>query len=75
MHERVCARMTLVARVEAFFENFVELGLKREDVADARCARRHPFGLLFSKLEKIEVVAAIFLFLGANECFLGNGEE
>src|SRR6184192_2811410 len=49
--------------------------IEREDVADAWSARRHPFGLLLSKFEKIEIVAAILLFLSASESFFGNGEQ
>ena len=42
---------------------------------DAGRARGHQFGLLFFEFEKIEVVAAIFLFFGARESFLGNAEK
>src|SRR4029077_14886480 len=31
--------------------------------------------LLFFKFEKIEVIAAIFLFFGACKCFFGNAEK
>src|ERR1700675_3499198 len=67
--------MAIKARLQPFLENFLELRLKREDVPDARCARSHPFGLLFFEFKKVEVVTAIFLFLGASESFLRNGEK
>ena len=44
-------------------------------MTDARRARGHPFGLLFFEFDKIEIIAAIFLFLGESERFLGNGEK
>jgi len=35
----------------------------------------HPAGLLFLELEKVKIVTAVFLFLGAGEGLVGNGEE
>ena len=35
----------------------------------------HEFALLFFEFEKIEVITAIFLFLGAGKCFFGNAEK
>src|SRR5436853_7523421 len=67
--------MAIKTRVEAFFEDFVQFRLKREDVTDAWRARRHPFGLLFFEFEKIEIVTAILLFPSAGKSFFGNGEE
>src|SRR5262249_57015490 len=67
--------MTSVTSVEAFLENVFELRLKCEDVTDARRRRRHPTPVLFLELEKIEIISAIFLFLGAGECFFGNAEQ
>ena len=49
--------------------------MQSEDVADARRARRHPFGLLFLEFEKIEIVAAIFLFFGSGKDFFGSTEQ
>src|SRR5205823_5210370 len=74
-HERVGARVTFVTIRQAFLEDFAELRLQREDVPDAWRARSHPFGLLLSKFEEIEVIAAIFLFLSTRKSFFGNGEE
>src|SRR5437899_8647258 len=74
-HERVSARVTFVTIRQAFLEDFAELRLQREDVPDAWRARIHPFGLLLSKFEEIEVIAAIFLFLSTRKSLFGNGEE
>src|ERR1700738_3649243 len=67
--------MSIKARVEPFVEDFVELGLQSEDVADAGRGWRHPFGLLLFEFEEIEIVTAISLFFGASKSFLGNREE
>src|SRR5882757_10283458 len=42
---------------------------------DAGRAGSHKFVLLFFEFEKIEVIAAIFLFFGASKCFFGNAEK
>src|SRR5438309_6818278 len=68
-HERVGARVTFVTIRQAFLEDFAELRLQREDVPDAWRARSHPFGLLLSKFEEIEVIAAIFCFSARAKAF------
>ena len=42
---------------------------------DAGRAWGHEFVLLFFELEKIEIIATIFLLFGAGECFFGNAEK
>src|SRR3982751_5235295 len=55
VHERICACVTSVTRLEAFLEDFVQLELKRVNVSDARRARRHPLSLLVFELQEIEI--------------------
>src|SRR6476660_8912248 len=72
VHERICACVTSVPRLEAFLENFVQLELKRVNVSDARRSRRHPLRLLAFELEEIEIKSAIRNFAGSFERFLRN---
>src|SRR6266545_3250454 len=72
VHERICACVTSVTRLETFLENFVQLVLERVNVSDARRARRHPLRLLFLELQKIEIKSAIRNFVGPFERFLRN---
>src|ERR1700730_11236841 len=67
--------MSIKAQGEPFVEDFVELGLQSEDVADAGRGWRHPFGLLLFEFEEIEVVTAVRNFLGASKGFFGRSEE
>src|SRR2546430_7021828 len=75
MDQSVGPRVTSKSRFKTFFENLVELGLKSVNVADAWRARGHPFGLLFLKFKKIEIVTAPHNFFGARESFFGNRKE
>lgn len=75
VNERVRACMSIRARVEAFLENFVELGLQGVDVRDAGRAWRHPLGLLFFEFEEIKIKTAVRNFFGACKSFFGNGEK
>src|SRR5215831_14225160 len=65
VHESIRARMTSITRFKTFVENFIELGLKRMNVPDARRTRRHELSLLALKLQKIEIKAAIRYLPGA----------
>ena len=67
MDERIGARVPGETRFQAFLENFVELRLQGVNVADARRALRHPFGLLFFELEEVEIIAAVRDLFGAGE--------
>ena len=67
--------VALVAVRQAFGEDVVELGFERVDVRDARRGGSHVVFLVLFELEKIEIVAAVLLFLGARESFFGNGKE
>src|SRR5712692_6033314 len=75
MHERIRSCVSIEARVESFLENFVKLGLQCVNMRDAGRARCHPFALLFSEFEKVEVETAVRYFLRARESFFGCGEE
>src|SRR5260370_15207775 len=55
VHEPVGACVTSVTRLEAFLENFVQLGLERVNVSNARRARRHPLRLLALALHEVEL--------------------
>src|SRR5215471_18175297 len=65
VHESIRARMTSITRFKTLLENFIELGLKRMNVSDARRTRRHEFSLLALKLEKIEIKSTIRYSLGS----------
>ena len=73
--ERTRPRVALITPRQAFGEDFFELRLQCVNVANARRRRRHVSGLLFSELEKIEVVAAICYLSRARESFFGNAEK
>src|SRR5215472_4599394 len=75
VHERIRARVTSVTRFEAFLENFVELGLERMNVPNARRTRRHELSLLALKLQKIEIKSAMRYFPGACKRLFRNGEQ
>lgn len=75
VNERVGAGVPGEPRFEAFLKNFAELRLQGVDVADARSALRHPFGLLLLELDEVEVVATVRNFFGALKCFFGHSEE
>src|SRR5215469_8214516 len=49
VNESIRARMTSITRFKALLENFIELGLKRMNVPDARRTRRHELSLLILK--------------------------
>src|SRR4051794_7376851 len=72
VHERICACVTSVTRLEAFLEDFVQLKLKRVNVPDTRRARRHPLCLLVFELQEIEIKSAIRNFLSSFERFVRN---
>src|SRR6476660_8410540 len=72
LHERICACVTSVTRFKPFLENFVQLGLERVNVSDARRARRHELSLLAFELQEIEIKSAIRNFVGSFERFLRN---
>src|SRR5438874_83949 len=74
MYESIGTGMPSVTRVQAFFEDLIELGFERMNVPDARRARRHPLCLLIPELEEIEIKSAIRNFLGARESLFRNGE-
>src|SRR6478672_7068736 len=65
VHERICARMTSVTHLKPFLENFVQLGLERVNVSDARRTRRHELSLLTLELQEIEIKSAIGNLVGS----------
>ncbi len=67
--------MSIKACIESFLENFVELGLQRVNVRDARRALGYPFGSLLFEFKEIEIETAVRNFFGAHEGFFGNGEQ
>ena len=75
VHHRVRVRVPFVALRQPFCEDFLELRLQGEDVANARRRRGHVTGLLFFELEKIEVIASTSHLLRARERPLGNAEK
>src|SRR5215469_13872967 len=62
VNEPICAGMTSVARFEPFLEDFIELGLERMNVPNARRTRRHELSLLALELQEIEIKSAIRYF-------------
>jgi len=73
--KRIGESVTSKTRRQSFVENIFKLRLERKDVPDAGRGGSHKLVLLFFEFEKIEVIAAIFLFFGASKCFFGNAEK
>src|SRR5262250_466595 len=74
VHQRVRARMPSKTRLQAFFENLVELELQSVYVPDTRRAERHPLGLFLPELEEIEIESTVRNLFGARQPFFRNGE-
>ena len=75
MHERIGAGVSSKALLQAFFENFAELGLQCMDVSNARSAWRHPFCLLLLELEEIEIKSAVRDLFCARERLIRNRKQ
>src|SRR3954452_4732537 len=75
MYESIGTGVPSVTRLQAFFEDLIELGFECMNVPDAWRARRHPLGLLVPELEEIEIKSTIRDFLGACESLFRNREQ
>src|SRR6476661_9047183 len=67
VHERIRARVTSITRLETFRENFIEFGLERMNVPNARRTRRHVLSLLALELQEIEIESAVRYFPSARK--------